>query len=127
VEIHFDLDRSGCGGHLGFAEDGRVDLCTVIVNETTRRILLHELGHVWLDEHVSAVTRARFLELRRISSWNDIRDPWDRRGYEQAAEVLSWGLGDRMLSPTVPDAGTEDLEAAFMLLTGVAMPDAASG
>ena len=30
-------DSAGCGGHLGFAQAGRVDLCTVLVNEMARR------------------------------------------------------------------------------------------
>src|SRR5215207_1642597 len=33
VDVHFHRDSAGCDGHLGFARNGRVDLCTVLVNE----------------------------------------------------------------------------------------------
>lgn len=49
VEIKFHGDRSGCNGHLGFARDGHVDVCTTLVNVTTRWVLLHEMSHIWLD------------------------------------------------------------------------------
>ena len=53
VQIRFHADRAGCGGHLGYARDGRVDVCTVLVNEMARRNLLHEMGHIWIDQNVS--------------------------------------------------------------------------
>ena len=64
VEIEFHDDPSGCGGHMGYAMAGRVDVCTVLVNEMARRNLLHEMGHVWIDQNVSRAVRERFLELR---------------------------------------------------------------
>ncbi len=30
-----------------------VDVCTVLVNEMARRNLLHEMGHIWIDQNVS--------------------------------------------------------------------------
>jgi hypothetical protein len=94
VQIRFHADRAGCGGHLGYARDGRVDVCTVLVNEMARRNLLHEMGHIWIDQHVSRSVRDRFLELRGLQSWNASTDPWEARGYEQGAEIIAWALGN---------------------------------
>jgi hypothetical protein len=118
VEIHFHRDSAGCGGHLGFAQLGRVDLCTVLVNEMARRNVLHEMGHIWIDQNVSGSRRERFLDLRGLRSWNASTDQWGDRGYEQGAEILAWVLGDHILSAQIPDSGTAQLVAAFELLTG---------
>ena len=117
VDIRFHGDASGCGGHLGYAKDGGVDVCTVLVNEMARRNLLHELGHIWIDQNVSPSARDRFLRLRGLRSWNSSTDPWDERGYEQGAEILAWALGNRILSAQIPNDDPEQLEAGFQLLT----------
>jgi len=70
VEIHFHQELSDCGGHLGFARDGRIDLCTTLVDASARRALLHEIGHIWLDVTTTGSLRDRFLESRGLRSWN---------------------------------------------------------
>jgi hypothetical protein len=119
VEIRFHGDASGCGGHLGFAKDGGVDVCTVLVNEMARRNLLHEMGHLWIDENVSRADRDRFLHLRGLQTWNGSTEPWEERGYEQGAEIMAWALGTRILTAQIPDNDYAQLGAAFELLTGV--------
>ena len=99
VEIRFHGDISGCGGHLGYAMDGGVDVCTVLVNEMARRNLLHEMGHIWIDQNVSPADRDRFLEFRGLRTWNASTVSWDECGYEQGAEIMAWALGT-----TDPDA-----------------------
>lgn len=91
----------------------------------SRRSLLHELAHAW--DHVaggiSQQRRARFLDARNLSSWDEDGLPWQERGEEQAAEIIAWGL---MLEPApiptrVGDHGPQDeslLAAAFEILTG---------
>ena len=123
VEIHFHGSSSGCGGHLGYAQIGRVDVCTVLVNEMARRNLLHEMGHIWIDQNVSRAARERFLELRHLSTWNASTADWGERGYEQGAEIVAWALGTRILTAQIPDNRPEELGAGFELLTGVAPPD----
>jgi hypothetical protein len=122
VEIRFHTDASGCDGHLGYAQAGRVDVCTVLANEMARRNLLHEMGHIWIDQNVPEMRRERFLDLRGLSSWNSSTNPWQVRGYEQAAETMAWALGDRILSPQIPDNHPAQLVAAFELLTGAPLP-----
>jgi hypothetical protein len=118
VQIRFHADRAGCGGHLGYARDGRIDVCTVLVNEMARRNLLHEMSHIWIDQNFPDRRREQFLDLRGLSSWNSSTDPWQERGYEQAAETMAWALGDRILSAQIPDNEPAQLAAAFELLTG---------
>jgi hypothetical protein len=118
VEVHFHPDTSGCYGHLGSELDGRIDICVVIVSEIARDDVLHEMGHAWVDENVSATVRERFMRMRGLSAWNDQSVIWDERGFEHAAETLAWALGHRFLAPGIPDHGPVQLTAAFELLTG---------
>jgi len=96
-----------------------VDVCTVLVNEMARRNLLHEMGHLWIDQNVSRTDCDRFLKLRGLQAWNGSTDPWEERGYEQAAEIMAWALGTRILTAQIPDNDPVQLGAAFELLTGV--------
>jgi len=122
VEIDFHGDAAGCGGHLGFAKAGEVDMCTTLVNAMARRNLLHEMSHIWLDMNADASVRERFLELRGLREWNASTDPWQERGYEQGAEIISWAIGERILTAQIPDNDPPQIGAAFEVLTGVAMP-----
>lgn len=122
VEIGFHGDGAGCGGHLGFARLSQVDVCSVLVNAMARRALLHEMGHIWLDQNVGAGVREQFLDLRDLQSWNASGDPWELRGTEQGAEIIAWVLGERILTPQIPYDASADLDAAFRLLTGVEPP-----
>ena len=56
------------------------------------RGLLHEMAHGWLDANLSEIERARFLDLRRLSTWNSPEVSHDERGFEQAAEIMAWTL-----------------------------------
>jgi hypothetical protein len=119
LEIAFHGDPSGCQGHMGWARSGRVDVCTVLANEMSRRNLLHEMSHIWLDQNVGARTRDRFLDLRGLRSWNSSWDPWQLRGFEQGAELMAWTLGNRVLSAQIPDNAPSQVAAGFKLLTHV--------
>ena len=118
IDVHFHPDTSGCYGHLGSELGGRVDICVVIVSEIARDALLHEMGHAWVDENVSAAVRERFMAMRGLSAWNDQRVIWDDRGFEHAAETLAWALGHRYIAPGIPDNDPVRLTFAFELLTG---------
>ena len=122
VEIAFHRGLSGCGGHLGFARQGEVDVCTTLVDPIARRALLHEMGHIWLDQNLSDPERERFLEVRGLHAWNDSSDTWALRGYEQGAEIMAWALGERILTPQIPDNEPIQLARGFELLTGSAPP-----
>jgi hypothetical protein len=118
IDVHFHPDTSGCYGHLGSELAGRVDICVVIVSEIARDALLHEMGHAWVAQNVSASVRERFMRMRGLTVWNDQSVIWDERGFEHAAETLAWALGHRFLAPGIPDHDPARLNAAFELLTG---------
>ena len=122
TQIHFHGEAAGCSGHLGFAKAGKVDMCTTLVNAMARRNLLHEMSHIWLDVNADASVRDRFLELRGLRAWNASSDPWNRRGYEQGAEIISWAIGERILTAQIPDNDPLQLAVGFEVLTGVETP-----
>ena len=99
-----------------------MDVCTILENETARRNLLHELGHIWIDQNVSQADRDRFLELRGLWTWNASTVDWGDRGYEQGAEIMAWALGDRILTAQIPQNDAARLAEGFELLTGAETP-----
>lgn len=83
------------------------------------RLVLHELAHVWIDQHVDAPRRDQLLEDVGLASWDDPTSAWDQRGAEWAAETITWGLIDRVC--TLTTLGTppcQRLTEAFHTLTG---------
>jgi hypothetical protein len=120
LDIYLHTSHAGCRGNLGYYRQGRVDLCTKESSEAyARKFALHEMAHAWVEVHVDAELRSRFFELRGISDWNDLDQPWKERGTEQAAEVIAWGLGEGEVSPLLSEPpATADLVAAYVLLTG---------
>jgi hypothetical protein len=125
VDVRFDFGPSTlCHGGLGWASGGNVDLCAGRgINLMTRHLLLHEMSHIWLDQNLSPWSRALFLRMRGLRSWNSADVPWDLRGYEQGAEILSWELGGRILAPTIPDNAPGTIDRAYALLTGGPPPE----
>jgi hypothetical protein len=119
VQMQFHADLRDCDGHLGYAGRGRVDLCTTAVDDMAYHAVLHEMAHLWLDANTSQTMRDRFLRLRGLRSWNETRDPWELRGYEQAAELMAWVLGERIITPKIPDNDPEVLADVFEFLTNV--------
>jgi hypothetical protein len=126
LEIQFHRDRAGCDGRLGMHRDGTAHICGIHVNDLSRRDLLHEMSHAWVDEHVSEVREARFLRLRQLETWNDHDVEWEERGTEHAAEIIGWavaGQPDGKGMPSIPMNDPPQLAAAFELLTGHPLPD----
>ena len=82
------------------------------------QLLLHEVSHAWLVEHVDEATAQTFLRLTGLQSWNDLGDAWSRRGVEYAAETLVWGLlGRRNTRLSLGSPPCTTLAAGFRLLT----------
>ena len=126
LEIRFHEDRAGCGGRMGFYRDGTADVCGVHVNSMSRRTLLHEMAHAWVDANVSADLEARFLRLRQLETWNDHSVDWEERGTEHAAEIISWALdgqGTGTDRPSIPMNDPNHLADAYELLTGRPLPE----
>jgi hypothetical protein len=59
------------------------------------------------------------MQVRSIATWNDRAYDWKERGTEQAAEVVTWGLGEGEISPLLPQAvDAPTLAGLYQLLTG---------
>ena len=127
VEVHFHQDTAGCAGHLGLELGGTIDHCVPRVSEIARDVLLHEMGHVWIDQYVATPVRERFTELRGLTEWNTSGVPFEAKAYEHGAEIIAWGLGTRWFAPEIPDREPWQLRAAFELLTGVETPAEGGG
>jgi hypothetical protein len=125
TEIHFSADLGACDGYLGYAVGGRIEVCTLDVDAMSRHTILHELAHVWLDANTSQWLRVQFLEARGLSAWNKTTDSWMLRGYEQAAELMAWVLGERIITPKIPNNSPALLAESFELLTGIETSTAA--
>ena len=120
LEFAFHADVSGCQGRTGLYHSGIVDLCPgLVINLTTQHTVLHEMAHAWSETNVGDAVRARFLALRHLDTWNSWDEPWADRGWEQAAEVISWTIGDRTLSLwSIPRHDPTQILAAYTMLTG---------
>jgi hypothetical protein len=126
VLIRFHEERDPCDGRTGRSYEGTVDLCGIHTNELSRRTVLHEMAHAWIDAHVTAGLEERFLRLRQLERWNDHDDEWEQRGSEHAAEIVEWALagqGSGTELPSVPDNEPAQIAQAYELLTGRPLPD----
>ncbi len=125
LEVRFHADRAECGDRLGYYHSGIVDVCRHHTDVWAARDLLHEMAHGWLDANLAEADRERFLKLRGLSTWNDPRVAWDERGFEQAAEIMAWAIGDQgegIMMPSIPDNDSARLTAAYRVLTGMPFP-----
>lgn len=86
LEIRFHRSRNGCEGRMGGYSNGTADLCGEHVNWMSRRTLLHEMAHGWVEANVPGDLEARFLRLRQLETWNDHAVDWEERGTEHAAD-----------------------------------------
>lgn len=129
VEIRFHRDPAGCLDNSGLYRSGRLDVCSVDNTVAySRRVVVHELAHAWSEAHLTAGDREGFLNLRDLRSWNSRDVPWGLRGFEQAAEIITWGLGEGEMAPLLPTpVDAEALGSLYELLTGRAPITPAAG
>jgi hypothetical protein len=120
IDVYFHADASACADNSGIYSGGRLDICSAHkATAYARKVLVHEMAHAWSDAHITPTTIEAFLDLRRLKSWGSWEEPWGLRGYEQAAEIITWGVGDGAIEPLLPtDDDPEQLEIAFQLLVG---------
>jgi len=124
LDVVFHGDPSGCHGNSGFYSPGRLDVCSFDQRDYARKVVVHELAHAWSAVNLTAEDRERFLHLQGLDVWSSWEVPWGMRGFERAAEIITWGVGDRSMRPLLPDRDPTHLEAAYRMLTGQAAPDA---
>jgi hypothetical protein len=120
LEVYLHRSHDACNGGIGLYHGGRIDLCTEDSSEPyQRKFALHEMAHAWTEANVDTAVLERFMDIRGIAAWNDRSLDWKERGTEQAAEIITWGLGEGQISPLLPEA-TEapTLVRLYELLTG---------
>jgi hypothetical protein len=128
-EISFP-PTNGCSGeqmgsYAATDEGCRIEVCAVggLSNRegafplTVKYILLHELGHCWVDAYVDDLARVQFMDLRQLDCWH-CDTFWQERGFEHAAEVIAWGVSDTFYYVHVSPRDCQSMNRAFMLLTG---------
>lgn len=120
LEVVLHGSRTACDGYLGLFLAGRIDLCTEgLLEPYARKFALHEMAHAWIEANLPDELLVRFLRIRGIATWNDQRLPWRERGAEQAAEIITWGLGEGEIAPVLPTpVDAETLASLYELLTG---------
>jgi hypothetical protein len=120
LEVFVHRSDEGCNGGIGYYLAGRIDLCTRDSSEPyQRKFALHEMAHAWIESNVEPAILDRFMQVRSIATWNDRAYDWKERGTEQAAEVVTWGLGEGEISPLLPEAvDAPTLAGLYELLTG---------
>jgi hypothetical protein len=120
LEVVLHGSRTACDGYLGLFLAGRIDLCIEgLLEPYARKFALHEMAHAWIEANLPDEQLVRFLRIRGIATWNDQRLPWKERGAEQAAEIITWGLGEGEIAPVLPTpVDAETLASLYVLLTG---------
>ena len=120
LSVHLHRSHDDCNGGLGLYFSGRIDLCTKESSEPyQRKFALHEIAHAWTEANVSRGTLDAFMRRQGISDWNDRSFPWKERGTEQAAEIITWGLGEGQIAPLLPQTlDPTTLTSLYEMLTG---------
>ncbi|HET9631465.1 MAG TPA: hypothetical protein VFP73_03655 [Terrabacter sp.] len=116
------------GGTWGMAVEpgssARVYLCLRVDRTTTafqRSVALHELAHAWMWQNLDEEVQRQFVTRVGLPGWDAPAIPWEKRGIEQAADVIAWGLGDDPLrAQELSTRSCAELTAMFRLLTGAA-------
>ena len=120
LEVYLHRSHEECNGGLGLYHAGRIDLCTATSSEPyQRKLALHEMAHGWIETNVDGAVLDRFMDIRGIAAWNDRSYDWKQRGTEQAAEIVTWGLGEGEIAPLLSTrVDAETLASLYVLLTG---------
>lgn len=120
LNAHMHRSHDDCDGGLGLYYSGRIDLCTKESSEAyQRKFALHEFAHAWTEANVPGDTLEAFMKRRGVTDWNDRSFPWKERGTEQAAEIITWGLGEGEIAPLLPEVpDAETLANLYKMLTG---------
>jgi hypothetical protein len=123
ISLAFHDEKEPCQGQNGYFHPGdpyRIDICGFNWDRflmTPRKVILHEMGHVWAHENLDAGTRQEFIEMRDLEIWEDRSAPWAEQGQEHAAEILAWALMDEEISTnSIGGSRLEELAAAYSFL-----------
>ena len=119
LDVYLHRSHEACNEGIGLYHAGRIELCTRTLSEPNqRKFALHEMAHAWTEAHIEGAILNRFMEIRGIAHWNDRSEDWKDRGTEQAAEIITWGLGEGEIAPLLPETvDAPSLARLYELLT----------
>jgi hypothetical protein len=119
LDVRFFDDKADCDGYSGLFESSftpwRLSICSDFTYVPT-----HELAHAWEASNLDDGARARYVEARRLTNWNDPAADWADRGMEDAARMMQQNLMATNPQLTLP-AWAERLDA-YELLVGRPSP-----
>jgi hypothetical protein len=119
LEVRFDDDKAACAGHEGLFEQAftpwRVSICSDLAFVPT-----HELAHAWEAANLDDDDRARYVEARGLTTWDDPAASWQDRGIEDVAFIIQQNL--MAGHPNIDSPTWIDRTAAYLLLTGRVSP-----
>ncbi|MDJ0497987.1 MAG: hypothetical protein QNJ89_09160 [Acidimicrobiia bacterium] len=81
---------------------------------------LHELGHIWMVDHLTDDIRAEFNDRAGLAEWRSADAKWAERGVEWAAFTIPWaitGVEDAVWPIYFEKATCEELADRYRLLT----------
>lgn len=81
---------------------------------------LHELGHIWMVDHLTDDIRAEFNDHAGLTTWRSADVAWAHRGVEWAAFTIPWaitGVEDAVWPIYFEEATCEELADRYRLLT----------
>jgi hypothetical protein len=130
ASIRFHDSKELCRDGLGVIDDDQpepvVEICVVHNNpgiraELQQRILVHELSHLWLEEHLTHDAKRAVMDLWGIDEWTSRDAPWQTLGIERAAETMAWNLyvGDTWFDVRIGSGDCPERTTAFLILTGI--------
>jgi hypothetical protein len=100
-------------------EDVYVDDRGADPSDRVRYIAIHELAHVWTEQHLDDARRDRLVDWLDLPTWSDRSHAWDQRGTEWAASFIAWGLMDVPMPLYELGDPPDDVRLdGFQLLTG---------
>ncbi|MDH5371702.1 MAG: hypothetical protein OEX97_02020 [Acidimicrobiia bacterium] len=123
VSVLFHETKDACQDNVGLYTGDTIHVCIRADGTYRDKVLLHELGHAWAARNLDDAQRQTFLELRGLGAWNDSGTDWGERGFEQAAEILAWGLLEIPTTPAqISTNDCESLTEAYEILVGAGVP-----
>ncbi len=126
VIIHLHSDHADCSddpdrqllGYHAVEADGQ----HVVHSCGNRWTLLHELGHVWDDHHLTDRDRREIMRHQGIEAWH--ADTWGESGSEHAACLIAWAV-DGTRPTRIGRYSDEHLAEAYRIMTGMEAPSTA--
>lgn len=65
-------------------------LIYITICEVTEAVVVHELAHAWTFDHLGPTDQVEWNHRRGVPTWLSRQEPWELRGSEHAADILTW-------------------------------------